>query len=207
MAPFALLAALMAAGWSPLHDFDRWVTARLHEAAHASPELTTAMTWLTNIFQPNVFRLASLILVIWLLRRGARRTAAWVTVTMIAGGALGALLKLLFTRARPEFPEPISWAAGYAFPSGHTLNAVLGVAVFALVFPRSWSLWLIPPLVAVTRVVLGVHWTTDVVAGLLLGATVLLATLRAFRPQPQPHPGSGTPVEVPTPPPPGRRNT
>ncbi|HWS37774.1 MAG TPA: phosphatase PAP2 family protein [Actinoplanes sp.] len=182
LVPFLLLAGLMAGGWGPVHTVDRWVTARLHEAALASPHLTTVMTWLTHLLQPNVFRLAALALAIWLLRRGARRTAAWVAVTMIAGGLLGALLKLLFTRARPEFPDPVSWAAGYAFPSGHALNAVIGTAVFAVLFRRLWLLWVIPPLVAFTRVVLGVHWTSDVLAGMLLGAAVVLLTLRFFQP-------------------------
>ncbi|WP_430789966.1 phosphatase PAP2 family protein [Actinoplanes sp. G11-F43] len=177
---FALIAALVAGGWGPLHTLDRTVTARLHEAAHAGPALTTAMTWLTNLFQPNVFRLAALILVIWLLRKGARRTAAWVATTMIAGGLLGALLKLVFLRDRPDFPDPVSSAAGYAFPSGHALNAVLGVAVFVMIFPRLWALWVIPPVTALTRVHLGVHWTSDVVAGLLLGVAVVLASRWAF---------------------------
>lgn len=202
LALFVLLAALMAGGWSPVHDVDRAVTARLHEAAVASPALTTAMTWLTNLLQPNVFRLATLALAIWLFRRGARRTAAWVAVTMIAGGLLGALLKLLFTRARPEFPDPVSWAAGYAFPSGHALNAALGTAVFVIIFPRLWALWSLPVITAVTRVVLGVHWTSDVVAGLLLGAAVVLLTVGAFKPQ-----SLGTPQKSPAPDTPGRRNS
>lgn len=195
LAPFALLAALVTAGWGPVRALDRAVTAHLHEAAHASPALTTTMTWLTHLFQPNVFRLAALILVIGLVRQGARRTAAWVATTMVAGGLLGALLKLLFLRDRPEFPDPVSSAAGYAFPSGHALNAVLGVAVFVIIFPRLWALWLIPVITAITRVVLGVHWTSDVVAGLLLGATVVLTTLWAFHRRP----GTDLPRKTETP--------
>ncbi|MEU4623679.1 phosphatase PAP2 family protein [Actinoplanes sp. NPDC023801] len=179
--PFAMLAALMAGGWQPLHELDRDVTDTLHDVAQASPFLTTVMSWLTNIFHPNVFRVAALVLVIWLVRRRARRTAAWVAVTMIAGGLLGGLLKLLFERARPELPDPVSHAIGYAFPSGHALNSVLGVAVLVVVFPRLRWLWIIPPVTALTRVVLGVHWTSDVLAGLLLGAAVPVITLAVFR--------------------------
>lgn len=202
LVPFLLLAALTAGGWAPLHDLDQSITAGLHEAALASPALTATMTWLTNLLQPNVFRLATLALAIWLYRRGARRAAAWVAVTVIAGGLLGALLKLLFTRDRPEFPDPVSWAAGYAFPSGHALNAVLGTAVLVIVFPRLWVLWLLPVITAVTRVVLGVHWTSDVVAGMLLGAVVVLLTVRAFQPR-----SLGTPLPSPVPETPGGRNS
>jgi membrane-associated phospholipid phosphatase len=178
--PFVLLAALVAVRWGPLHEVDGSITADLHEAAHASPALTTAMTWVTNIFQPNVFRLAVLALVIWLVRRGARRTALWAAVTMIAGGILGGLLKLLFSRDRPEFLDPVGSAVGYAFPSGHALNSVLGVAVFVMVFPKLKALWIIPPVTALSRVFLGVHWTSDVIAALLLGAAVVLVTARVL---------------------------
>ncbi|MEV0902787.1 phosphatase PAP2 family protein [Actinoplanes sp. NPDC049802] len=185
LVPFALLAALVLGGWGPLHSFDRSVTGRLHEAALDSTALTTAMTWWTNIFQPNVFRLAALLLVIWLVRRGARRPAVWVAVTMVAGGLLGGLLKLLINRDRPELLEPVARAVGYAFPSGHALNAALGIAVFVVLFPHLRLLWvaavLIPLGTAASRVVLGVHWTSDVVAGLLLGAVVPAITLLVFR--------------------------
>jgi membrane-associated phospholipid phosphatase len=181
LVPVALLATLVATGWSPLHAFDQRVTDTMHEAAQASPALTTVMQWWTDVFQPNVFRVAALVLVIWLIRRDARRTAAWVAVTMVAGGLLGGLLKLIFERARPELPDPVSSAIGYAFPSGHALNAVLGVAVLVVVFPRLKWLWIIPPITALSRVLLGVHWTSDVIAGLLLGAAVPAITLAVFR--------------------------
>jgi membrane-associated phospholipid phosphatase len=180
LAPVAVLAAFVSAGWAPLRAFDRAVADRLHEVAHGAPALTTVMTWLTNLFQPNVFRVAAFILVIWLARRGARRTATWVAVTMIAGGVLGGLLKLLFGRARPDFLDPVAAAVGYAFPSGHALNSALAVTIAVLLVPRWWALWLIPLLTALSRVYLGVHWTSDVIAGLLLGAAVPLLTAWAF---------------------------
>ncbi|GAA4938300.1 phosphatase PAP2 family protein [Actinoplanes utahensis] len=185
LVPFVLLAALVAGDWAPLHDLDRSVTDSLNRAALDHPALTTAMTWWTNIFQPNVFRLAALGLVIWLVRNGNRGPAVWVAVTMIAGGLLGGLLKLLVGRDRPELLEPVSSAVGQAFPSGHALNSVLGIAIFLVLFPHSLPLRVaavvIPVGTAISRVVLGVHWTSDVVAGLLLGVAVVVVSLAVFQ--------------------------
>ncbi|GIE74568.1 phosphatase PAP2 family protein [Actinoplanes philippinensis] len=180
LVPAAVLAAFVSAGWAPLRALDRVVADRLHEVAHAVPALTTAMVWVTNVFQPTVFRVAVLALVIWLARRGQRRAAIWAAVTMIAGGVLGGLLKLLFGRARPDFLDPVAAAVGYAFPSGHALNSALAVTIVVMLFGNRWLWWSIPLLTALSRVYLGVHWTSDVVAGLLLGVAVPLLTARAF---------------------------
>ncbi|MEU8664293.1 phosphatase PAP2 family protein, partial [Actinoplanes philippinensis] len=175
-----VLAAFVSAGWAPLRALDRVVADRLHEIAHAAPALTTVMVWVTNVFQPTVFRVAVLALVIWLARRGQRRAAVWTAVTMIAGGILGGLLKLLFGRARPDFLDPVAAAVGFAFPSGHALNSALAVTIVVMLFGNRWLWWLIPLLTALSRVYLGVHWTSDVLAGLLLGVAVPLLTARAF---------------------------
>ncbi|MEU4692874.1 phosphatase PAP2 family protein [Actinoplanes sp. NPDC023714] len=188
LVPFVLLASLVAVRWPPLHDLDESVSARMHEVALASPGWVDTMTWLTHLLSPTAWRVAVLALVIWLWRRDARSVAIWAAITMIAGGLLGAVLKLLFSRARPEFLEPVAKASGYAFPSGHALNAALGAAVLLLVLTPMvrgrrlataglWAAAIVLPLVtALTRVVLGVHWLSDVTAGLFLGAAIAVAS-------------------------------
>ncbi|MEU4216101.1 phosphatase PAP2 family protein [Actinoplanes sp. NPDC026623] len=192
LVPFALLAVLVARGWTPLHDLDVAVTDTLHEWALGHPGWTRATRWWTTIFSPNPLRLAALILVIWLVRRRSRRLALWVAITMVVGGVLGPLLKLLVGRIRPELLDPVARAAGQSFPSGHALNATLTAGVFVLVLlpmvreGRRWLLWgaaiVLAVLTGLTRVVLGVHWTSDVVAGWLLGVAVVAATAAAFTP-------------------------
>ena len=53
---------------------------------------------------------------IWLLRRGARRLALWAATTMVVGGLLGPLLKLLVGRDRPDLLDPVARAAGLLVP-------------------------------------------------------------------------------------------
>lgn len=192
LVPFALIAILIVGNWAPLHDFDRTVTDALHNFALGHPGWVRVMQVWSFVFDPNSWRLAALALVVWLLRRGARPTAMWVVLTMTAGGLLGMVLKLLVGRHRPDLLDPVARAAGYSFPSGHALNNALGATVFLLVllpFVRHrpglrrlmWAAGIgIPVLTSVARVGLGVHWTSDVLAGLLLGVAVTAATAAGY---------------------------
>ncbi|SCF34732.1 phosphatase PAP2 family protein [Micromonospora mirobrigensis] len=192
LVPFALLLLLILAAWPPLHDLDQSVTDALHGYALDHPGWVRAMSWWTDVFAPMPLRFAALVVVLWLLWRHARRLALWVVTTMTVGGLLGGLLKLLVGRHRPELLDPVARATGYSFPSGHALNAALAAGVLLLVFlPYARHrpvlrvvLWTVALLIAVvtgvSRVALGVHWTSDVVGGWLLGSAVVAATAAAF---------------------------
>jgi membrane-associated phospholipid phosphatase len=192
LVPFALLWALVAGSWAPLHTLDAAVTNGLHGFAAAHHGWVEAMAVWSYAFAPNVWRLGALILVVWLIRRGATPVAWWVAITMALGGMVGALLKLLVGRNRPDLLEPVAHATGYSFPSGHALNSALGAGMFLLVLlpftegrpGRRTALWaavvLVPLVTGICRVGLGVHWTSDVLAGWLLGVAVLAATAAGF---------------------------
>jgi membrane-associated phospholipid phosphatase len=192
LVPSALLWALVAGRWAPLHALDATMTDNMHRFAVTHPAWVEAMAVWSYAFDPDVWRLGALLLVIWLVRRGAAPVAWWVVITMTLGGMLGALLKLLVGRGRPDLLEPVAHATGYSFPSGHALNSALGAVVFLLVLlpftdgrpGRRVALWavvvVLPLITGVCRVGLGVHWTSDVVAGWLLGVAVPAATTVGF---------------------------
>jgi membrane-associated phospholipid phosphatase len=192
LVPFALLWALVAGSWAPLQALDAGVTDGLHGFAVGHHGWVEAMALWSYAFDPNVWRLGALALIVWLFRRDAAPVAWWVVLTVITGGLAGALLKMLVGRDRPDLLEPVAHATGYSFPSGHALNSALGAGVFLLVLlpltgdrpGRRTALWalavVVPLITGVCRVGLGVHWTSDVLAGWLLGVAVVTATAAGF---------------------------
>jgi membrane-associated phospholipid phosphatase len=191
----AVLTLLVTTGWGPLLDLDRTVGSSVHAVAMAHPGLVRAADVIAVVFSPTVFRVLVLAVAGWLLWRGRARLAFWAVLAMTVGGLAGLLGKLATARERPTFPDPVGHASGYSFPSGHALNAALGVLVLlVVVLPllRGRAARVAAVLAGVTvvvvtgldRVALGVHYLTDVVGAWLLAALVVAGTALAMRLRP-----------------------
>jgi membrane-associated phospholipid phosphatase len=188
--PFTLLALLVLSKWQPLASLDARVADDLNSYARHRPHLVAVLRTLAVVLDPWVFRGAVVAVAAWLWQRGARRLAAWALATTAIGGVVGVLLKLLVTRARPAFDEPVAHASGYSFPSGHAVNSFLCTGVLILVFLPVLSRggrWLAYALGAAVvlltgfdRVALGVHYVSDVVAGWIVALACLAGTTGAF---------------------------
>lgn len=109
------------------------------------------------------------------------RKAGGFALTILSGWAAQVILKLIIHRPRPDIVPHLTHAGGFSFPSGHSFNAALLFITIALTFGnfsrrRSvhatllTSAILLSLLVAWSRLWLGVHWPTDVMAGWLAGA-------------------------------------
>ena len=122
---------------------------------------------------------------IWLFLRRRRLDAVIFAGTMLTGLGTMVVLKQVFERARPTVFPWIDHADGFSFPSGHSfLNATFWLLV-ALVVDRPWArvLAVVMTLLAGSfRVVAGVHWPSDVVAGWSLGIALVAcaALVRAW---------------------------
>ena len=150
-----------------------------------SPWLTSVVRLVTHSASFVATTALALALSVHWWRQVERRADAIVLCATLAGSAaLGQGLKLFFARTRPYlFPWRVA-ATGWSFPSGHTLNAVVLAGLLAwlvgrrlrgwrrVVFDAGVALWAL--LVGLSRIYLGVHYPSDVLAGLAVGGLCLL---------------------------------
>jgi undecaprenyl-diphosphatase len=188
--PFTLLALLVLGHWHPLAQLDARVADDLNSYARVRPHLVDVLRILANVLDPWVFRAVVLGVSVWLWWRGARRLATWALTTTVIGGVLGTLLKVVVSRARPAFEQPVAHASGYSFPSGHAVNSFLCTGVLILVFlpvlsrAGRWLAYVLGAAVVLLtgfdRVALGVHYVSDVIAGWIVALACLAGTAGAF---------------------------
>ena len=136
--------------------------------------------------EPNLLLALSVSLGIILWVRKHRSEATTIAVTGAGALGLNILLKQLFARARPQLWERTVDVRFYSFPSGH---AMISMVIYGLLgylldsrFPKQrwWIYSLTVILVAViglSRLYLGVHWPTDIIAGYTAGLVWLIACI------------------------------
>lgn len=156
-------------------------------ADHRTETLTTVMTFITNAFGPLVLPVVVLVLsLFYAWRTGSWWDPALLTGAMILASGLSVVLKLLVGRPRPpdEYMEIPGFETSFSFPSGHTIGAATLVLVAGyLVWHRHHSaqrmvVWavasvLVIGLVGGSRLYLGYHFLTDVLAGICVAVVVL----------------------------------
>lgn len=182
---FAILATMVATNWQPLLDLDARIGAWAFEFSSDHRVFEVGLEALALVFN-NYFVAAYLAVVAalaWWKRE--RILTIWIIVStlLVLLGNLG--VKAIFTRPRPEWDTPLHDISGWSFPSGHSAGIGLFAAVLILLTIVTTgrglkrrgliACWMVIALaVASSRVYLGVHYVSDVVAGLAFGGFVPL---------------------------------
>jgi undecaprenyl-diphosphatase len=188
--PFALLLFLVQDKWSPLLRVDDGARDDLHAVAVRHDGFVDAMKALSTIGSAGTYWVIFTAVAAWLLWRGLPRLAVFVAVTVFGSSMLNLAVKEAVARARPVLDDPVAHANGLSFPSGHAQGAMVGYATLLLVF---WPLMsglgrrlavagavLMVLAIGFSRVALGVHYVSDVLAGYVLGAAWVAAMAAAF---------------------------
>lgn len=159
-------------------------------AARATDGSTRVLEAITQLGARPVVLVALVLAALYdLRRRGNRDVLAFVAAVGIGDMVLTNLLKVTVQRDRPDVMQLVG-AGGYSFPSGHTSAAAAAWVAVALLLGRdrsrpvravlSFAAVMIAAAVASSRALLGVHWFTDVVAGLAVGWGWYLLVAIAF---------------------------
>jgi membrane-associated phospholipid phosphatase len=195
------VALLLFAGWifgeiagdviaqRDITVLDAWLAQWLH--VRATPASTGALLFITHWHSSLGVSLMALVLAICLARRKAWYWLLAVAVTVPGGMLLNAALKLVFQRVRPSFDNPLLTLDTYSFPSGHTVGATLLYGVLAAYLScqvRHWgaraaiagAACLMVALVGLSRMGLGVHYLSDVLAAVAEGTAWLAICITAI---------------------------
>ena len=201
---FALLLVLVRLNWAPLESVDHSAAAWLNGlvAGHSAVvSVIKAVTWLgSNGVLWALIGLAVLVLAI----RRRWRLAVYLLVAGAGVLTLDPVLKSLVGRLRPVVTHPVAYGTGDSFPSGHALGSIVCYGALLLVFlPATRGTWrrvftavIVTLIVAigVSRLLLGVHYLSDVLGAWALGITWLGLTAFAFELSRQ---AAGAPVTNP----------
>ena len=185
---FLLLAAAVASSWSVLADLDR----SLGHAIVGHPSWLVSPADTLGLATRDVGTGAVVAIAVALLWWPHRLWAQWLLWSAVGGFALQNIVKELVGRERPSWSESAFQPLTASFPSGHAMSGItmwVVLGVILLVAPVGGRLprvigalaLAIGILMGPSRLVLGVHWPTDILGGWLLGGAVVCGAAAAVR--------------------------
>ena len=191
-AAFALVALWTTVGIWPLPGLDQWIADHAYDFSADRPNFVNLLDGLAVTFSTLGCIAGLLVIGAYAVGRREWRIAEWIVASGVVALAGNALIKLVFRRDRPlvawfgDDRPPLHEIGGFSFPSGHSAGAGMffSVCILTTIVLTGRGLRrrvlitvfvLLGLIVGASRVFLGVHWFSDVVAGLLFGTLVTVA--------------------------------
>jgi undecaprenyl-diphosphatase len=193
---FIDLAEAVHARNPKIQNLDAMAHARA--VALRTPGATTFFVAMTRLGGPVGLAIISVAVAIVLAIKKRYRWLIYLAVTAGGGSLVNMELKRHFARARPTLAEWLRQVHGYSFPSGHAMGSTvvfgaLSYLAFRTIKRSKWRAaalalaWTLIIAISLSRVYLGVHWFSDICAGIIVGTlwvavtTVVYETLRRLR--------------------------
>lgn len=188
-AAFFVVIAEEVFGGGDLVAFDLAFAKALRESA--SPDWVRFFAAVSWLGEREAIAVATLAVAVRLfIAHNVVLAFGWIAA-QAGGGLLNLMLKETFERTRPEFADPLLATSSWSFPSGHAMGTFIlfGLGAYVLLRNvRSWTvagvvvtlslLWCLA--VAFSRLYLGVHFASDVIAGVVAGAAWVAVCASAF---------------------------
>lgn len=168
--------------------FDTSFLLWLHQ--FASPVLDNAMVTLTQLGDPITVIPVAIITLGILVWSRQKSPALVFAIACLGGAILNIGLKLVFTKPRPELWHRLIVETSYSYPSGHALGSMVLYGMIAYLlsqrYPESSSIIYITAAgliltICFSRLYLGVHWPTDIMAGLGIGFLWLMICITMLK--------------------------
>ncbi|MDQ3628522.1 MAG: phosphatase PAP2 family protein [Actinomycetota bacterium] len=201
----AVTTLLVSTSWQPVTDLDVRIAASAYDLTAGHRTWIAVLDLVAEVSRPIWLRSVMLIVATVLLWRGHVRVGTWLTLVTAVEWVVAPGLKFLVERPRPAWEEPLHQIGGFAYPSEHAAGAAYfaaaGVILALLALPRGrvraalcTGLVLVAVAIGLHRILLGVHYASDVIGGWSLGVLVVMsggALLLRLRPE-EPGPVVGT---------------
>jgi undecaprenyl-diphosphatase len=189
-AVFAVLLILVRLQWPPLESVDHRTATGLNGLISGSSTAVAVVKAVTFLGSDGVLWTVILATAVILAIRRRWRLAVYLAVTGAGALVLDPILKSLVGRLRPVVVHPVAHGTGNSFPSGHSLGSIVCYgAVFLVFLPAVRGRWrtaftagtvTLIALIGISRLLLGVHYVSDVLGAWAIGIAWLGLTAVAF---------------------------
>lgn len=156
--------------------FDTSFLLWLHQ--FSSLDLDNIMLFITKLGNPEIVLPIAFITLVILVWKRQRREAQMFMIVCLGGTILNTGLKLIFGKPRPALWDRLITETTYSFPSGHALGSVVLYGAIAYLLVQSYPQFsqiiyafaaALILAICLSRLYLGVHWLTDIIAGVSIG--------------------------------------
>lgn len=166
------IAQMQRAGWLDALNVGLMGRAGVARDNGVGQQISLLMR-MASVVGDTIGRLVILAITLSILLSTKRRAAAlWLALMMAGGTALNLVLKQIFAAPRPDLLPHLDIVHSYSFPSGHAAGNMMMFGALAMLAARRGGYWAAGGMIAligISRVWLGVHWPSDVVAGFVEG--------------------------------------